>query len=205
MIDVFFVDEQVILATTALMPSVMVVMNLATLHRTALTYPSLMNTTSQRWILSRHQYTHSQRDRSHSYYGPRYRRHFIRSQSCHHSHCNRSRSFRRHTSHSSSSHHSSSLHPLANGWPHHNLHHDTDRNSHTSSHTHHRCHSFHSTDQIWSHSSNFHCTAEEPQPIKHKQCPRPSTPPRNLTTPKLSPSRILLQILHQIQTVTLIL
>ena len=35
MIDVLFVDAQVILATTALMPSVMAVMNLATLYRTA--------------------------------------------------------------------------------------------------------------------------------------------------------------------------
>ena len=35
MIDVLFVDAQVILTATALMPSVMAVMNLATLHRTA--------------------------------------------------------------------------------------------------------------------------------------------------------------------------
>ena len=35
MIDVLFVDEQVILAATAQMPSVMAVLNLATLHRTA--------------------------------------------------------------------------------------------------------------------------------------------------------------------------
>ena len=35
MIDILFVDEQVILATTAQMPSVMAVMNLATLCRTA--------------------------------------------------------------------------------------------------------------------------------------------------------------------------
>ena len=35
MMDALFVDEQVILATTALMPSVMAVMNLAILHRTA--------------------------------------------------------------------------------------------------------------------------------------------------------------------------
>ena len=36
MIDVLFVEEQVILATTAQMPSFMAVMNLATLHRTTL-------------------------------------------------------------------------------------------------------------------------------------------------------------------------
>ena len=36
-IDVLFVDEWVILATTALMCSAMAVMNLATFHRTALT------------------------------------------------------------------------------------------------------------------------------------------------------------------------
>ena len=35
MIDVLFVDEQVILPATAQMPSVMAVMNLATLHKTA--------------------------------------------------------------------------------------------------------------------------------------------------------------------------
>ena len=35
---------------------------------------------------SRHQYTHNWRDRSHSYYGPRYRRHFSRSQPHPHSH-----------------------------------------------------------------------------------------------------------------------
>ena len=35
MIDVLFVDEQVILAATSLMHSVMAVMNLARLHRTA--------------------------------------------------------------------------------------------------------------------------------------------------------------------------
>ena len=35
MIDVLFVDKQVILAATALMPSVMAVINLATLHKTA--------------------------------------------------------------------------------------------------------------------------------------------------------------------------
>ena len=34
MIDVLFVDEQVILAANALMPNVMALMNLATLHRT---------------------------------------------------------------------------------------------------------------------------------------------------------------------------
>ena len=37
MIDVLFVDEQVILANTDLMPSVMAVINLATWHRTAQT------------------------------------------------------------------------------------------------------------------------------------------------------------------------
>ena len=42
---------------------------------------------------SMHQYTHTQRDRSHStYYGPRHGRHFSRSQSSCHSHCDRSSS-----------------------------------------------------------------------------------------------------------------
>ena len=37
MIDVLYLEKQFILATTALMPSAMAVMNLATLYRTALT------------------------------------------------------------------------------------------------------------------------------------------------------------------------
>ena len=52
----------------------------------------------------RHQYTHNQRDRSHSYYGPRHWTHFSRSQSCCHSHHIRSSSFRRHIPCSSSNH-----------------------------------------------------------------------------------------------------
>ena len=66
---------------------------------------------------SRHQYTHNQRDGSHSYYGPRHRRHFSRSQS----HCHS------HTSCSSSSHSSSPCHPSANGCPYHHLCHDTNK------------------------------------------------------------------------------
>ena len=65
----------------------------------------------------RHQYTTNWRDRSHSYYGQRHRRHFSRSQSCHCLHCNRRSSFRRYTSCSSSSHCSSLHHPLADGCP----------------------------------------------------------------------------------------
>ena len=68
---------------------------------------------------SRHQYTHTQRDRSHStYYGPRHGRHFSRSQFHHHYHHARSSSFRKHTSCSSSSHHSSLPCPSADGHPH---------------------------------------------------------------------------------------
>ena len=44
MIDVLFADEQVILAATALMPSVMALMNWATLPRAALS-SSIMNAT----------------------------------------------------------------------------------------------------------------------------------------------------------------
>ena len=82
----------------------------------------------------RHWYTHTQRDRSHStYYGLRYGRHFSRSQSCYHSHHNRSSSFRRNTWCSSSSHHSSTCSPLADTCHCHHLHCDTNRHSHTHS------------------------------------------------------------------------
>ena len=40
------------------------------------------------------------------------------------------------------------------------------------------CHLCHSTDWSWSHSKNSHCTAQEPQPRKAKQHPRPSNPPQ---------------------------
>ena len=61
---------------------------------------------------SKQQYTHSQRDRSHStHYDHRHMRYFNKSQSCCCSHCDRSRSsLRRHTLCSSSSHHSGSWH-----------------------------------------------------------------------------------------------
>ena len=120
MIDVLFLDEQVILAATAQMPSLRSVINLATLHMTAPTQFPLRNTTPPRQISSKHQYTHTQRDRSHStYYGARYGRHFSRSQSCCCSHCDRSTSFGRHTSCSSSNQCNSSHCPSTDRCPHH--------------------------------------------------------------------------------------
>ena len=127
---------------------------------------------------SRHQYTHNQRDRSHSHYSPRHRRHFSRLQSHPHSHHDRSSSFRRHTSCSSSSHHSSSHHPSADGCSHHPSCHATNRHSCTPSHTHYisfRHCSYHSMDWSQSLSSNSHFTAQGSQPRKIKQWPWPST------------------------------
>ena len=51
--------------------------------------------------------------------------------------------------------------------------------SHTRSHTchfSHGHHSCHSTDQSQSHSSNYHCTAQESYPRKAKLWPRPPPP-----------------------------
>ena len=82
---------------------------------------------------SRHQYTHSQRHRSHStQYGHRNCRHFNQLQSHCHPHYNRSSSSsKRHISHSSSNHWSGSCHPLANRCPHHHSCHDaSNRHSH---------------------------------------------------------------------------
>ena len=93
--------------------------------------------------------------------------------------------------------------------PHCNLCHDTsNQHSHTPSPTcnfFHRCHSQHySTDWSWCHSCNSHHTA-----LKHCQ-EKPSytqdlQPPINPTIPRISSSRIPLQIFPQIQTVILIL
>ena len=108
---------------------------------------------------------------------PGHGRHFSRSQSLCHSHCNRSSSFRRHTLHSSSSH-CSSLHcPLASGCPHHHSYHDTNWHSCTPSHTchfSHRHHSCHSTDKSQSHSSNSHNAVQETHPRQAELHPRPS-------------------------------
>ena len=68
----------------------------------------------------------------------------------------------------------------------------------------HRCYSCHFMDQSQSSSSNLHCTAQETQPRKAKLHPKHSTP-INPSILRLSPSRIPLLILHQIETVTPIL
>ena len=95
------------------------------------------------------------------------------------SHCDRSSSFRRCTSNSSSSHHSSLHCPSADICSCHPSCCDTNRHSHTSSHTphfSHRHHSCHSTDQSHCCSSNSHGTAQGSQPRKVEQFPRSSTP-----------------------------
>ena len=137
---------------------------------------------------SSHQYTQNWRDRSHSYYGPRHRRHHSRSQSLPCSHHDRSSSLRRHTSCSTSSHCSSSCCPSADGPCCYPLHCDTNRHCCTPSCTCHfscRHHSHHSIDWSQSHSSNSHHTTQGSQPRKVK----PHLP-INPTAPKLS--RILL-------------
>ena len=106
-----------------------------------------------------------------------------------------------------SSHHSSLCHPSADGHSEYPSNHNNNRHSHTLSHTHHfshRGHSHYSTDQSQSYPSSSHHTAQYLLPRKMKQCPRASTT-INPTTPKLSPSRILLRTPPQILTVTLIL
>ena len=135
MIDFLFVDAQVILATTALLPSVMAVMNLATLYRTVPT----------RFLSHEHSTIKTDLIQGINIPTPK-------GTDCtppimvpdmgdisvgHYSHCDRSSSFSRHTSHSFSSHHSTSCCPLANGCLHHHSCHDTSGHSHTQSHTHH--------------------------------------------------------------------
>ena len=120
---------------------------------------------------------------------------------------NRSSSFRRHTSHSFSSHHSSMHHPSVNGYSCHPSHHYTNRNSCAPSHTYHfscRHHSCHSTDWSLSHSSNSTTQHKDLSPEKLSNAPDPQHPIYSIA-PRLSPSRIPFQILHQILTVTLII
>ena len=76
------------------------VMNLAILPRTVPTW--FLHQEHHGRSCSVHWYTHNWRDRPHSYYGPRHRRRYSRSQSIPHSHHDISCNFRRHTSHSSS-------------------------------------------------------------------------------------------------------
>ena len=65
MIEDLFVDEQVILAAIALMSSFMTVMSFPN------KIPPSGTPCHQDRSHSRHRYTHNQRDRLHSYYGPR--------------------------------------------------------------------------------------------------------------------------------------
>ena len=115
--------------------------------------------------------------------------------------------FRRYTSCSSFSHCCSSCHPLADGHPHHHFHHDTNRHSHTPSNTHHF-----STDVTYATPQTRPILTPATPNTQHRnlspekpKMPRTLNPPINPTVHRLSISRILLQILHQIQIVTLII
>ena len=125
------VDRQ---TTTALMPIVMAVMNLAILPRTPLTrFPHQEHHATTEDLIQGIN-TPTTRGTDHppilvSDIG----RHYSGLQSKPHSHCDRIHYFRRHTSHSSSCHCSGSCHPSANGC----LHHDNNRHSCTPFHTHH--------------------------------------------------------------------
>ena len=152
---------------------------------------------------SRYQYTHTWRDRlCYTYYGSNMGVISAGLQSNHHSHCNRSSSFRRHTSHSSSSCHSSLCHILANGCPHHQLCHDTDRHSCTP-----MPHllllpqtslmPLHRPDAVSFQQLPLYCTGISAK--KSQVTPKTFNPIKPMVS-RLSLSRILLQILHQIQT-----
>ena len=119
------------------MPSIMAVMNLAILHRTAPKDSSIMNTTAPRKISFKALIYPQPKGQITLLLWSRHRRHFSRSQSHCHSHCDRSSSFRRHTSHSSS-HQSHSCCPLANGYSHQPSCHDINRHSCT-----------HASDDAW--------------------------------------------------------
>ena len=135
MIDVLFVDEQVILASTALMPSVMAVINLATLHRTVPT----------RFLHQEHRATKTDPIQGINIPTPKGTDHtpaiMVPAMGDIQPHC------------------SSLCHHLADRCPHHHSCHDTNWHSHIPSHTHHfsyRLHLCHSTHQSWSCSSNSH-------------------------------------------------
>ena len=180
-----FVDEQVILATTALMCSVTAVMNLATFHRTAPT----------RFLPQEHYTIKTNLIQDINIPIPRGTDHTpptvvtdMGDISTDHNptaiptmtgaavsedtHC---------APHPATRAACSAL--LADGFPHHNLCCDTSKwHSCTPSCTHyfsHRCHShYYSINQSWYSSSNSHDTAQEMQPRKAKPCPRPSTVPQ---------------------------
>ena len=149
--DVLFVDKQAILAATSLMPSVMDVMNFATLCRTAPTRFLLQEHHTMKTDLSQGINTLTTDGTGHiPIMVPDIGDISAGHKSCHNSHCTRSSSFKRHTSCSSSSHHNSLCCPLFDGCPSHQSFHDTKRHSCTPSHTYHlscRHHSCHSTDQ----------------------------------------------------------
>ena len=130
---------------------------------------------------SKHWYIHTQRDRSHSYYGPRHRD-ILAGHSPTPIPTMTEATVIEGTPHATlqaMATVNATLQPM--NAPHHPLHNDTKRCSHTPSHTHHfshRCNSCHSMDQRWSHSSNSHHTAQGSEPRKVKQCQDPQ-PPQN--------------------------
>ena len=175
MIDVFFVDEWVTLATTALMPSVIAVMNLATLHRTVPTrfLPQEHHTTKTDLFQGIDIPTPVGTDHTPPIMVP-YMGDILAGHSpkdiptvtetavWEGTHL---------TPHLATP--SSSCCPLANRFPYHLSCHDTNLHSLTPSPTHHFCrhHSHHSTDQNQSCFSNSHHTTQE----KAKPCLKPST------------------------------
>ena len=209
-IDALSLDEQVIFAATALMCSVTAAMNLATLHKTALTrFLPQEHLATKTGLVQDHSIPTPKESRSQSnHYGHRHGRYFNQSQLCCHSHHNRSSSSpRRHIRHSPSSNHSGWHHPSTDRHPQHHSHQDTcHRHSHTPSHTHHISHQHHSHHYFidWSQScySNSHCIA-----WRHSQWGKPSHTQDlqcsiHPTIPRLSSSRTPHQISPQIQTIT---
>ena len=137
MISVLSVDGQVFLVATALMPSIMAVMNLATLPW-SVPQDSFIRNTMPPWQISFKTLIHPQLEGQITLLlWSRYRRHYNRS---HFHPIDRSSSFRRHTAHSSLHHHSSSCHPSGDECCH-----FPSCHSHTPSHTHHFSHRHHST------------------------------------------------------------
>ena len=211
--DVLFVDEQVILAATALMHSVTAGMNSATLLRIGSTrcLPQEHHSTKMGVILDHNTSTCEETDHIQPIIGTG-----MEYNSTSNSHANIS-TMTGAAAVTDDTH--CAPHPvttaactflLADGCPNCQSHHDMpQRHNCNPSQTYHfspRCH-LHNYSRDWSqsHFRNSHCTAWGTQPMrKAKSHPRPLTP-THATIPKLLSSRTPHQILPQIQTVTLIL
>ena len=180
MIDIFFVDKQVILATTAPMPSVMAVMNLATLHRAAPT----------RFLPLEHHNTKTDLIQGINIPTPKGTDHtppimipdmgdILAGHSPITIPTVTEAAILQGIPHvplpATTAAHATLL-PMDTPIPTHALTPTDTATPHPTHHFSHRCHSHHSTDQSQSCSSNSHHTAQESQPRRAKQCPRPSTP-----------------------------